>query len=225
MKKFLSGVLVGIFLGAVPLVYASLSDVTGSDWYAEAVQHLTEKGIIKGYSDGTFRPSNPVNRAELAIMLDRVITYIDGKSGNTTPPETTENTSPPPANSVVIPPSLSNTSGLYEVSVQASSLKIEDDVLLFNVKFDGCENLNINTEWDGRFSGTNQDTIDLHLVPSSPKKTCTGKMTQGVEFGLVPVRDEFVKQFSKFSGNIQIKIHDTASNEYFIEYPFSLESI
>jgi len=37
---------------------------------------MNEKDIISGYEDGSFGASNNVNRAELAVMLDRFDTYL-----------------------------------------------------------------------------------------------------------------------------------------------------
>lgn len=48
----------------------SLTDVTTQDWYHSDVTYLTEKGIVNGYSDGTFRPENQVQvDAFIKMML------------------------------------------------------------------------------------------------------------------------------------------------------------
>ena len=42
--------------------------------YAQgAVEVAVAKGLVKGYPDGTFRPNQPVTRAEAAVILDRLI--------------------------------------------------------------------------------------------------------------------------------------------------------
>lgn len=46
------------------------------DNYIEAIEGLVDKGVINGYPDGTFKPSNDVTRAELAKMI---VTYFDLK--------------------------------------------------------------------------------------------------------------------------------------------------
>jgi len=38
--------------------------------YCDAIVEMSEKGIIDGYPDGTFRPNNPVTRAQFAKMID-----------------------------------------------------------------------------------------------------------------------------------------------------------
>lgn len=53
-------------------VYAMpYSDVTKTDWYAYAVSYMTENKLIMGYPDGTFRPNNPISRAEFAAIASR----------------------------------------------------------------------------------------------------------------------------------------------------------
>ncbi|ACJ33060.1 M15 family metallopeptidase [Anoxybacillus flavithermus] len=46
-------------------------DVKGH-WAEASIKKAMEKGIIKGYSDGTFKPDEPVTRAQLAVILDRL---------------------------------------------------------------------------------------------------------------------------------------------------------
>lgn len=48
------------------------SDVDYKQGYAKAVTWGTEKGIIKGYSDGTFRPDDICTRAQFVTMLWRM---------------------------------------------------------------------------------------------------------------------------------------------------------
>ena len=84
MKKILLALTIGIIIGAIPSAFAVaklFSDVNEGQWYSDAVYNLTEKSIIEGYEDNTFKPSNNVNRAELTVMLDRLLTYIDSKKG------------------------------------------------------------------------------------------------------------------------------------------------
>lgn len=53
---------------------AEFSDLPSDHYAYEAVQFLKAQGIISGYDDGTFRPNNPVNRAEaLKIIVSPLI--------------------------------------------------------------------------------------------------------------------------------------------------------
>jgi len=82
MKKIILALVVGVMIGAIPSVFAIaklFSDVDQNQWYSDAVYSLTENGIIEGYDDDTFRPSNSVNRAELAVMLDRLLTHLENE--------------------------------------------------------------------------------------------------------------------------------------------------
>jgi hypothetical protein len=52
---------------------AQASDVSGN-WAEPFIRILVEKEIIKGYPDGTFKPNQPINRAEFAALLNRAFT-------------------------------------------------------------------------------------------------------------------------------------------------------
>ncbi len=71
MKKVLLSLLAGIIL--VPTqasMAANLLDVERESEYFKAVDVFTSEGIIQGYDDGTFKPNQPINRAEaLKIVL------------------------------------------------------------------------------------------------------------------------------------------------------------
>ncbi len=56
---------------SIPTPANAFSDLPEISRYFPAIQYLHEAGIISGYSDGTFRPDNPVNRAEfLKLVLE-----------------------------------------------------------------------------------------------------------------------------------------------------------
>jgi outer membrane protein assembly factor BamB len=44
-------------------------DVPSDYWAFPAVGLLTERGVVNGYPDGTFKPENPVSRAEFSKMI------------------------------------------------------------------------------------------------------------------------------------------------------------
>ena len=50
---------------------ASYSDVAPDAWCAEAVRVMSALGIVTGYSDGTFRPNEPITRAQFAVIAMR----------------------------------------------------------------------------------------------------------------------------------------------------------
>lgn len=45
------------------------SDLENDHWAYSAIMTMSQKGIINGYGDGTFKPNNSVSRAEFAKML------------------------------------------------------------------------------------------------------------------------------------------------------------
>jgi S-layer homology domain len=53
-----------------PTKIAQASDVSGN-WAEPFIKVLVEKDIIKGYPDGTFRPDQPITRAEFAALLNK----------------------------------------------------------------------------------------------------------------------------------------------------------
>ena len=59
----------GLTTAITQTVSTGFADVTESHWVYEYVAELSERGIISGYPDGTFRPEAPVTRAECAKML------------------------------------------------------------------------------------------------------------------------------------------------------------
>lgn len=49
--------------------FVSYCDVTKNDWFYEYVANLSARGIIKGYSDGCFKPGQSITRAEFVTLL------------------------------------------------------------------------------------------------------------------------------------------------------------
>lgn len=49
----------------------SFPDVNEDDWFNITVSSLANMGALSGYEDGTFRPNEPISRAELAAMAVR----------------------------------------------------------------------------------------------------------------------------------------------------------
>ncbi|SEB26257.1 S-layer homology domain-containing protein [Paenibacillus sp. 276b] len=44
-------------------------------WAQQAVEQLSSAGVVTGYKDGTFRPSQPITRAEAVTMLNKLIGF------------------------------------------------------------------------------------------------------------------------------------------------------
>lgn len=76
-KKLLASLLVIVFMVSIfSMVSFSqeqsntiFSDLPQNHWAYNAVKFMVERGIITGYPDNTFRPDNPVTRAEFARIM------------------------------------------------------------------------------------------------------------------------------------------------------------
>ena len=58
----------------------AFSDVSSDAWYNTAVSTMAKLGVIKGYPDGRFGPSDPITRAEFAAIAAR----FDGRAASST---------------------------------------------------------------------------------------------------------------------------------------------
>ncbi len=80
-KKFLSAVtalcLLCTVISAVSFAESSFSDVISPDydWAMDEIEEMTTIGIIKGYTDGTFRPATSVKKIEALIFLARAVGF------------------------------------------------------------------------------------------------------------------------------------------------------
>ena len=54
-------------------VPGTFTDVTGDEWYANAIQDAVNLGLIGGYPDGTVRPNNNITRAEACAIVNRTL--------------------------------------------------------------------------------------------------------------------------------------------------------
>lgn len=77
-KLRLNTILLSLLLGTTLLTPQMASaktfkDVKTSDWHYSVVNELSDKGIINGYEDGTFKPQRPVTYAEFLTLLNNSI--------------------------------------------------------------------------------------------------------------------------------------------------------
>ena len=49
----------------------SFNDVPNGAWFTQAIKTLAKLGVIQGYADGTFRPNDPITRAEFTAVAAR----------------------------------------------------------------------------------------------------------------------------------------------------------
>lgn len=55
---------------------ASFTDVPSTHWAAKYINFAATRGWVTGYEDGTFRPGNPITRAEVATVTCRLLERI-----------------------------------------------------------------------------------------------------------------------------------------------------
>jgi hypothetical protein len=72
-----ASVLVDRALTLEPTTFSGFPDIDGEEWYAEAVTRLAGHGILQGHNDGTFRPSEPLSRAQMAQLLVRALDGVE----------------------------------------------------------------------------------------------------------------------------------------------------
>lgn len=58
-----------VLTSAIPSSESGFSDLTTSHWASECVTRLSDMGIVSGNPDGSFRPNNPINRAEFLKLV------------------------------------------------------------------------------------------------------------------------------------------------------------
>ena len=69
--------------GNIPVM--TFPDTVSGDWYYDAVKYNFERGYITGYSNGTFGPSNNIQRQDFVLILARIagadLSAYEGKNG------------------------------------------------------------------------------------------------------------------------------------------------
>jgi len=78
LSVFILGAVSTMFTGIV-LAQTSISfpDVKPDAWYYQDVMNMVSWDVIRGNDDGTFKPENNVNRAELSAMWNRYENHIN----------------------------------------------------------------------------------------------------------------------------------------------------
>jgi PKD repeat protein len=69
---------------------ATFSDVPTDYWAYKYVEYAVAQNVVKGYSDGTYKPADQVTRDQMAVFIARAIVTPTGDAGlvNYTPPAT-----------------------------------------------------------------------------------------------------------------------------------------
>lgn len=73
MKNLFKLVLSALVSLVITIPAIAYPDVSADYWAAKQIENLTEKGVILGYPDGTFKPDDNVSRAEFASMAIKAL--------------------------------------------------------------------------------------------------------------------------------------------------------
>ncbi len=83
-KKLICGILSALMVSAavLPATAATFPDVTEDsyEWALEAVEEMVEDGIIKGYTDNTFKPERTVTKMESLVLSARILGFTNEKT-------------------------------------------------------------------------------------------------------------------------------------------------
>lgn len=66
-----AGTVAPFIVAAPSLAQTNFSDVQSNYWASEFIQQLSQRGVIAGFPDGSFRPEEPVTRAQFAAMINK----------------------------------------------------------------------------------------------------------------------------------------------------------
>lgn len=74
-KKFIPILTISLAISTFisPVEARNFTDINENDWFYETVSELTDRRIIKGYDDGSFKPYNEVTYAEFFTLLTNSI--------------------------------------------------------------------------------------------------------------------------------------------------------
>ncbi|MFK2825782.1 S-layer homology domain-containing protein [Bacillus sp. B190/17] len=74
MKKYLSGLLVFcLFISSTIVASAAFEDVSREHWAVDEITFLTDKKVISGFPDRTFRPQAQVTRLQAMILMAQAL--------------------------------------------------------------------------------------------------------------------------------------------------------
>ena len=74
MKKFILLFFIPILFNIVDAKF--FNDSASYSWAESAVDKWSYRGIINGYTDGSFRGNNPMTRAELISVVNKLNNFV-----------------------------------------------------------------------------------------------------------------------------------------------------
>ena len=205
MKKTIIAFLCGLLLGTTTSAYAIASyydDVSTTDWFYHEVTSLSDKGIVNGFDDGTFKPYKNVTRAELAVMMDRLIKYIEGDDISNGNPGN-QNDDVPEINIVSSIPSEIDDFG-FEGS---DALSISGDILSIAVGYGGgCQEHDFALYWNGSVVKTNPAQIDFYLIHDANGDMCEAALSETLQFDISAFKTKYNSRYRDDEDEVQVNV-------------------
>ncbi len=83
LKKLLPVLILTVFIFNIPVAFGStFKDVPATHQNYQDIEFLSGNGIIKGFSDNSFKPNGTVTKAQVAIMMARALEFPTSKVTN-----------------------------------------------------------------------------------------------------------------------------------------------
>lgn len=79
---FILSVIAGTIMPVRAYDKAPFSDIPYGQWYTSAVSYCYDVGYVGGYEDKTFRPNRTLTRAEMSVIMDKML-KLSGSAENT----------------------------------------------------------------------------------------------------------------------------------------------
>jgi S-layer homology domain len=61
-----------IFVNTMNNRFVDVPRTDKTEWYYSCVEWAAKEGLMSGYEDGTFRPTDPINRAQMAVLMKKL---------------------------------------------------------------------------------------------------------------------------------------------------------
>jgi hypothetical protein len=196
---FAAGTLIGVMatgVAAAMLGSGVFVDVKEGSYYDSAVGELYADGIIKGMDATHYRPEQPVTRADIAVLLQRLRNDIEGR-GNDTPADRSSSSRRSTA-------STGTTSSSSSSSAVTGSANPKGTVRFTTTGFSVGENVNSATISVVRVGG-NQGTVAVNYAVTA------GTATSGTDFETISGTLTFENK--ETSKTFSITIKDDSSSE------------
>ena len=76
MKRWVAYLLAGTMVTSSTTAWAGNYKDIGGHWAENAIATWTERNVLNGYNE-MFRPDDTITRGEMAVILDRMMYYIE----------------------------------------------------------------------------------------------------------------------------------------------------